>query len=74
MSQPLQDVPLGTRVVVRYLIEGGQRATDILGPLVDRTDTALTVDGKRAPVTIPIVDVVAAKRVPPPPHRRNVRR
>ncbi len=73
MSHPLQDVPLGTRVVVRYLIEGGQRATDVLGPLIDRSDTDLTVEGKTGPVTILLVDVVTGKPIPSPPPPRNVR-
>lgn len=58
---------------MRYLIEGGERATDVLGPLIDRTDTSLTVAGKTGPVMIPIVDVVTGKPIPPPPRRRNVR-
>ncbi len=66
----LKDSVLGTRVVVRYLIEHGERATDVIGVLTQRTDTVLTVHGKAGPVDIPIKDVVAAKPVPPPPNRR----
>lgn len=71
----LVDVPVGTRVVVRYLIEGGDRATDALGPLTERDEQHLVVDTRRdGPVHIALADVVAAKPVPPPPpprHRRT---
>ncbi|MDO5740457.1 MAG: hypothetical protein Q4P07_09945 [Ornithinimicrobium sp.] len=56
----------GTRVVVRYLIEDGRRATDALGELVARDDTTVTVlrrSGER--VRIPLTEVVVAKEVPP---------
>ncbi|WP_245633668.1 ferrous iron transport protein A [Amycolatopsis jejuensis] len=62
-------IPLGTRVVVRYRIEGG--FTDALGPLVARDDETCTVETKRGPVVIPLAAVVAAKPVPPPPVRRK---
>ena len=62
---------LGTRVVVRYRIEGGM--TDALGELVERTDTECTVRTRRTDVVIPLVLVVAAKEVPPPPPRRGPR-
>ncbi len=71
MSQPLEDVAIGTRVVVRYLIEGGDRATDALGYLTERTDTHLTVQITTGPVVIPISDIVAGKPIPPPPPRRR---
>lgn len=71
----LPGIPEGTRVVVRYLIEGGDRATDALGTLISRNETHLVVDTRReGPVRVPITDVVAAKPVPPaPPPRRNRR-
>ena len=62
---------LGTRVVVRYRIEGGM--TDALGELVERTDTECTVRTRRTDVVIPLSLVVAAKEVPPPPPRRSPR-
>jgi hypothetical protein len=62
---------LGTRVVVRYRIEGG--LTDALGELVARTDTECTVRTRQADVVIPLQLVVAAKQVPPPPPRRAPR-
>ncbi len=70
----LTGVPLGTRVVVRHLIEGGRRATDVLGPLLERTQDHLVVATKRGPVTISVAAVVAAKPVPPAPERRSARR
>ena len=65
---PLRDLPLGTRVVVRYRIEGG--FTDALGPLRDRDATTCTVETKRGLVVVPLDAVVAAKQVPPAPVRR----
>ncbi|MFE0026681.1 ferrous iron transport protein A [Amycolatopsis sp. NPDC059021] len=65
----LPDVPLGTRVVVRYRIEGG--FTDALGTLLARDATTCTVETKRGAVVVPLDAVVAAKPVPPPPQRRR---
>jgi hypothetical protein len=67
MTAPLPDDPIGTRVVVRYRIEGG--LTDALGYLRSRDDEECTVETKRGLVTIRLGDVVAAKPVPPPPER-----
>lgn len=70
----LAGVPVGSRVVVRYLIEGGDRATDALGRLTERDGQHLVVDTPRdGPVRIAVVDVVAAKPVPPPPPPRRRR-
>ena len=62
----------GTRVVVRYRIEGG--FTDALGELVARTEDGCTVRTRRSDVVIPLRLVVAAKPVPPAPPRRAPRR
>jgi len=67
-QQFLSDAPLGTRVVVRYRIEGG--LTDALGELVARTGSECTVRTRRSDVVIALGLVVAAKEVPPPPPRR----
>jgi hypothetical protein len=67
-QQFLSDTPLGTRVVVRYRVEGG--LTDALGDLVARADGGCTVRTRRADVVIPLGLVVAAKEVPPAPPRR----
>lgn len=70
----LAGVPLGSRVVVRRLIEGGDRATDALGILVERDDTHLVVETRRdGPVRVAIAEIVAAKPVPPPPEPRHRR-
>jgi hypothetical protein len=66
-------MPLGTRVVVRYLIEGGQRASDALGVLVERDDTTVVVQTRRGPERIALADVLLSKPVPPPPPRRGAR-
>ena len=68
-QQFLSDAPLGTRVVVRYRIDGGL-LTDALGELVGRADGDCTVRTRRADVVIPLRLVVAAKEVPPAPPRR----
>lgn len=62
---------LGTRVVVRYRIEGGM--TDALGELVARTGGECTVRTRTTDVVIPLSLVVAAKQVPPAPPRRAPR-
>ena len=61
----------GTRVVVRYRIDGG--FTDALGVLVARTGDGCTVRTRSSDVVIPLALVVAAKSVPPPPPRRAPR-
>ncbi len=70
-QQFLSGAPLGTRVVVRYRIDGG--LTDALGELVQRTDGTCTVRTRRSDVVIALPLVVAAKEVPPPPPRRAPR-
>jgi len=57
-------------VVVRYRLPDG-RATDALGTLLSATETHLVVDGKRGVETIAVAEVIAAKRVPPPPVRKE---
>lgn len=65
----IEPVEVGQRVVVRYRLPDG-RATDALGMLLAADATHLVVDGKRGVETIAVADVVAAKRVPPPPPAR----
>jgi hypothetical protein len=67
----LSNAPLGTRVVVRYRIDGG--LTDALGELVDKSDGECTVRTRRSEVVIALSLVVAAKEVPPAPLRRTPR-
>lgn len=59
----------GHRVVVRYLLPSGQ-ATDALGELLSADADTVVVDGKRGIERIAMVDIVAAKEVPPPPAPR----
>lgn len=66
----LPGVPEGARVVVRYLIEDGERATDALGELVARRPHALLLRTRHGEVSVPLDAVVAAKPVPPAPPRR----
>ena len=71
MSGPyafLTDAPLGSRVVVRTRIPGGY--TDALGFLRSRSAASVSVETKRGLVTLAMVDVVAAKEVPPAPEPR----
>lgn len=70
----LGHVPLGHRVVVRHLIEGGQRATDVLGELIARDQTTLTVRTRRGTVRVGLTDIVAAKEVPAGADRWRVAR
>jgi len=60
-------------VVVRYLIEDGARATDVLGMLVAPDEGALQIETRHGLVRIPRGSVVAAKVVPPAPPRRRSR-
>lgn len=64
--------PVGSRVVVRYLLPSGQ-ATDALGMLLRADDAELVVDGKRGIEHIARGTVIAAKQVPPPPEPRRPR-
>lgn len=66
----LLTIPLGSRVVVRYLIEDGARATDALGYLLERTEDDVVVDTRRGPERVPLAQVLLAKPVPPPPEPR----
>lgn len=59
----------GTRVVVRYRIEGG--LTDALGILTARDAEQCTVATRRGEVVIPLAAVTAAKAVPPQAARRG---
>ena len=61
----------GTRVVVRYRIDGG--LTDALGHLLACEAGSCTIRTRRADVVIPLERVVAAKEVPPAPPRRPAR-
>lgn len=69
----LLSLPLGTRVVVRYLIEDGERATDVLGELRERTADHVLIGTRRGPVQVPLAQVLLAKPVPPPPESRSRR-
>ena len=68
----LRDASIGDRLVVRA--HHGDGAQDALGDLVARTPDAVTITTRRGPVEVRLVDVVAAKRVPPPPPARPARR
>jgi hypothetical protein len=61
---------VGSRVVVRYRLPTGS-ATDALGELTHADNTVLVVRTRRGPVSIAVVDVIAAKEVPPPPPSRH---
>ncbi|MFD1211276.1 hypothetical protein ACFQ36_04390 [Arthrobacter sp. GCM10027362] len=61
----------GTRVVIRYRIEGG--FTDALGELVRAGPADCVVLTRRGEVAVPLEQVVAARQVPPPPPRRPAR-
>ena len=65
----LHDAALGDRLVVRA--HHGDGARDALGTLLARTHDSVTIDTRRGPVEVALVNVVAAKPVPPPPLRRE---
>ncbi|KHL01625.1 putative acetyltransferase [Sinomonas humi] len=67
----LRSLPLGTRVVVRYRIEGGY--TDALGDLTELDGVAAVIATRRGVTKVPLAVVVAAKAVPPPPALRRPR-
>jgi len=68
-AELLRGIPIGTRVVVRYLLEDG-RATDALGHLRSRDAEHVAVETKRGLDTVVLATVIAAKEVPPPPAPR----
>lgn len=65
----LTAVEPGTRVVVRYRIEGGH--TDALGIVLSADAVTCVIETRRGPVSVGLADVVAAKKVPPPPAPRS---
>lgn len=65
----LRNTPAGTRIVVRYRIDGG--LTDALGYLTGVDSNSCTVRTRTNDVEIPLELVVAAKEVPPPPPPRR---
>jgi ribosomal protein S18 acetylase RimI-like enzyme len=76
MSADVSNLPLGSRVVVRWRLETpdaatGATLTDAVGTLVGLDPERVVVDTSRGPVTIERARVVAAKQVPPKPHRRG---
>lgn len=76
MSADVSNLPLGSRVVVRWRLEvpdeaSGATLTDSVGTLASSDDRRLTVMTTRGLVSIDRDRVVAAKEVPPKPHRRG---
>lgn len=68
-SDFLRGIPIGTRVVARYLLADG-RATDALGYLRSRDAAHVVIETKRGLETVGLATVIAAKEVPPPPAPR----
>jgi hypothetical protein len=68
-AEVLRGIPIGTRVVIRYLLADG-RATDALGYLRSRDAEHVLVETKRGLDTVVLATVIAAKEVPPPPAPR----
>ncbi|MCR2762342.1 hypothetical protein NQ152_02345 [Microbacterium sp. zg.B48] len=65
----LRHAPIGTRVVVRSLLEDGG-ATDALGYLRSKDADAVVVETRRGRESVALAAVIAAKAVPPPPAPR----
>jgi ribosomal protein S18 acetylase RimI-like enzyme len=76
MSTDVSNLPLGSRVVVRWRLETpdpatGATLTDAVGTLVGRDARTVSVETSRGPVTIALDRITAAKEVPPKPSRRG---
>ena len=76
MSADVSNLPLGSRVVVRWRLETpdpatGATLTDAVGTLVARDAQSVRVETSRGVVTIELERVTAAKEVPPKPSRRG---
>jgi GNAT superfamily N-acetyltransferase len=76
MSADVSNLPLGSRVVVRWRLDSpdpatGASLTDAVGTLVDRDEDTVSVDTSRGRVTIRRDRITAAKEVPPKPSRRG---
>jgi hypothetical protein len=65
----LRGIPIGTRVVARYILPSGS-ATDALGYLRSRDADRVVIETKRGLDTVAFATVIAAKEVPPPPPQR----
>jgi len=76
MTRDVGNLPLGSRVVVRWRLEApdprsGAALTDTVGTLLSRDDDTLTVESRTGPVTVERGRVVTAKELPPRPTRRG---
>ncbi|WP_026530271.1 hypothetical protein [Haematomicrobium sanguinis] len=67
----LTELPLGTRVVIRYAIESGM--TDVIGYIQRRTSTTVTLLTRKGERSVELDTVRLAKVVPEPPDPRKVR-
>lgn len=76
-SHLLRQIPIGSRVVVRYRLaepdELGHTLTDALGELVSADAIELAVATRHGLVRVPAGAVVKVKTVPPAPARRRPR-
>ncbi|NYG06260.1 GNAT superfamily N-acetyltransferase [Phycicoccus badiiscoriae] len=76
MSTDVSNLPLGSRVVVRWRLEvpdpaTGATLTDAVGTLVRRDAATVSVETSRGEVTIARDRITAAKELPPKPSRRG---
>ncbi|MBP6995253.1 MAG: GNAT family N-acetyltransferase [Phycicoccus sp.] len=75
MATDVRALTLGTRVVIRYRLDGpnsaGHTLTDVVGPLRRIDDATVVVQGRSGAVEVSLDRVVAAKVVPPRPTRRG---
>jgi len=73
-ARALGRADVGHRVVVRRFVEmrdGRPVFTDVVGDLTAWDDQDITVVTRRGPVTVPIATIVAGKRIPARPGRRD---
>ncbi|MGO1315447.1 MAG: hypothetical protein ACTMIR_00185 [Cellulomonadaceae bacterium] len=66
--------PLGQRVMIRRrIVDETHVYTDLLGEILDRDDSGVTLRTRRGDVRVPAAEIAIGKPVPPPPPRRRRR-
>lgn len=74
-SMPWLAWPVGGRVMVRRRItDESHRYSDLLGEVLDRDESGVTLRTRRGDVHVPAAEIAIGKPVPPPPPRRRPRR
>lgn len=75
----LDDLSIGDRVVLRFrlapqeILDGGPTTSDALGEVLAVTDAIIRIETRKGATDVLRSEVTHAKRVPPPPARRERR-